>query len=250
MHSKTSDPRVADLVKAGKIRVALGLGSAALALKDPKTGALRGPAVDLAQALAKRMGVQVVPIEYPRPGAIMDGIPTNSWDVTFLVADADRAKVADFSPLYMQTDFTYLVRAGSSIRSVAEVDRPGVRIACGRGDASEHRLRRTLQHAQLTGAENFDVILDLLRKGSIDAEAGPRPVLLEQSARVFGARVLDDGFAAISWAAMVPKGQAGHLAYVSEFIEQAKASGLIQRTIDAFGLQGVQVAPAGNPSSR
>jgi polar amino acid transport system substrate-binding protein len=142
------------------------------------------------------------------------------------------------------------VRAGSSIRSIAEVDRAGVRVATGRGDASEHILRGTLKHAQLVGAESFDAIIDLLRQDNIDAEAAPRPVLLEQLARVPGSRVLDDGFAAITYVVMVPKGQAGRLAYVSEFIEQAKASGLIKRTIDAFGLQGVQVARAGNPSTR
>ena len=30
----------------------------------------------------------------------------------------------------------------------------------------------------------------------------------------------------------VPKGQAGRLAYISEFVEEAKASGLVQRAIE------------------
>jgi len=240
---QVTDSRVADLVRAGKVRVALGLGTPALALKDPATGAVRGPALDLAQALATRIGVQLVPVEYPRPGAIMDGVRTDAWDVTFLVADADRAAVADFSPPYMQTDFTYLVPAGSSIRSVADVDRPGVRIADARGDASGLLLRRILKHAQFVGVDSLDAAVDLLRTGGADARAAPRPVLIAESARVPGSRVLDDGFALISYVAMVPKGQAGRLAYVSEFIEEAKASGLVRRTIEAAGLRGVQVAP-------
>jgi ABC-type amino acid transport substrate-binding protein len=51
------DPRVADLVQAGKLRIALGLGSPALALKDPTSGEVRGPALDLARVLATKMGV-------------------------------------------------------------------------------------------------------------------------------------------------------------------------------------------------
>jgi hypothetical protein len=35
----------------------------------------------------------------------------------------------------------------------------------------------------------------------------------------------------------------GRLAYISEFIEEAKATGLIQRAIEGAGLRGVRVAP-------
>jgi polar amino acid transport system substrate-binding protein len=58
-----------------------------------------------------------------------------------------------------------------------------------------------------------------------------------------GSRVLDDGFADISFAAVVPKGRSAWLAYVNEFIEDAKASGLVKRIVESLGLQGVKVAP-------
>jgi len=252
VHAQQSgDPRVADLVRAGKLRVAIGLGTPALAIKNATTGETRGPALDLARALAVRIGVELVAIEYPRPGAIMDGVQSNAWDVTFLVADSDRAAAADFSPPYMQSDFTYLVPAGSSIRGVADVDRPGVRVASPRGDASGLLLRRTLKSAELVGTDSLDAAVELLRTGGADARAAPRPVLLAESARLPGSRVLDDGFAIISYVAMVPKGQAGRLAYVSEFIEEAKAGGLVTRAIEAAGLHGIQVAPAdGNRNAR
>src|SRR5262245_16430091 len=122
----SADPRVTDLVQSGKLRVALGLGSPVLAMKDANTDQVRGPALDLAQALAKKIGVKLEPVEYPRPGAILAGLKNNEWDVTFLVADPARLADADFSPPYMQSDFTYLVPAGSSKRSVADMDQPGV----------------------------------------------------------------------------------------------------------------------------
>jgi polar amino acid transport system substrate-binding protein len=251
VHAQQSgDPRVADLVRAGKVRVAIGLGAPTSAIKNAATGETRGPAVDLGRALAARIGVEFVAVEYPRPGAIMDGIRTNAWDVTFLVADPERAVVTDFSPPYLQSDFTYLVMAGSSIRSVADVDRPGVRIAGPRGEASFLLLSRTLKRAELMGTDTLDAAVELVRTGHADGRAGPRPVLLAESARLPGSRVLDDGLAVISYVAMVPKGQAGHLAYVSEFIEEAKSGGLVKRTIEASGLRGVQVAPVGKPSTQ
>ena len=244
------DPRIVDLVRAGKLRVGLGLGTPALVIKDPATGEVQGPALDLARALAGRMGIELQPVYYQRPGAVLEGVRTNAWDVTFLVLDPDRAAQADYSPPYMQSDFTYLVAAGSSIRSVADVDQPGVRIAVPRGDASELYLSRILKHAKLVRTDSIPAAVDLLRTGHGDAYAGPRPVALTEAARVPGSRVLEDGFKVISWSGVVPKGHAGRLAYVSEFIEEAKASGLVKQTIERFGLRGVQVAPARNPSTQ
>ena len=43
---------------------------------------------------------------------------------------------------------------------------------------------------------------------------------------------------------VVPKGQDARLAFISEFIEQAKASGLVQQAIERAGLPGHKVAPA------
>ena len=244
------DPRVADLVGAGRVRVGIGLGTSPLAIKDPVTGEVRGPALDLGRALAKRIGVEFVPVEYPRPGAVMEGVRTGAWDVAFLAIDPSRAAEADFSPPYLQYDLTYMVPAGSSIRNVADADQPGVRIATPRGDASDLRLSRMLKRAELIRADTIPATFDLLRAGQADVLAGVRPGLLERSARMPGYRVLEDRFGVILVAALVPKGQAGRLAYISEFIEQAKASGLVQQTIERAGLRGVQVAPPGNPSSQ
>jgi polar amino acid transport system substrate-binding protein len=246
VYAQASDPRVADLVRAGKVRVGLGLSAPTLATRDPATGEVRGPALDLARAFAARIGVELLSVEYPRPGAVMEGVRTNAWDVAFLVVDLERAADADFSPPYMQSDFTYLVPKGSSIRNAADVDQPGVRITVGRGDASDHRLSRMLQRAELVRTDTLAAALDLVRTGDAHARAAPRAVLLEESARLPGSRVSEDGFATISWVAFVPKGHAGRLAYVSEFIEAAKASGLVQQTIERAGLRGVQVVPAGN----
>jgi polar amino acid transport system substrate-binding protein len=148
----------------------------------------------------------------------------------------------------MQSDFTYLVPAGSSIRNVADADQPGVRIAVPRGDASDLRLSKILNRAELVRTDSIAAAMNLLRTGHGDAYAGPRPVALVESAQLPGSRVLEDGFAMISLAAFVPKGNAARLAYVSEFIEEAKASGLVQRTIERAGLRGVQVAPPGKPN--
>jgi polar amino acid transport system substrate-binding protein len=244
------DRRVADLVQAGKLRVGLGLGSPALTMRDPVGGELRGPALELARALAEKIGIEVQTVEYPRPGNVLDDKETDAWHVTFLLSEPSRTAVADFSPPYLQSDLTYLVPAGSTIRTVADANRPGIRIAVSRGDAPERYLARVLTPAELVRNDNIARCIDLLRAGQADAYAAPRSVAMALAPQLPGARVLEDGFGAISYVAMVPKGHPGRLAYVSEFIEQAKASGLVQEIIDRFGLQGAEVAPPVRPVQR
>jgi polar amino acid transport system substrate-binding protein len=135
---------------------------------------VHGPALDLARVLATKIGVELEPVEYPRPGAIPQGIQNNEWDVTFLVADPARLVEADFSPPYMQTDYTYLVPAASSKQSVADVDQPGVHIAVPRGDGSNLRLTKMLKHAELERAGSIAAAIDMVRAGQVDAYAGPR----------------------------------------------------------------------------
>lgn len=243
---QSSDPRVADLVKAGKIRVALGLGSPALAMKDANSGDVRGPALDLASALAMKIGVQLETVEYPRPGAILGDAQKDKWDITFLVVDPARLAEADFSLPYMQSDFTYLVPASSSKQSVAELDQAGVRIAVPRGDASDLRLTKLLKHAELVRMDSIGDAIEMVHAGKVDAYAAPRVVLLGLSSKAPGSRVINDGFADITWAVVAPKGNAVHIAYVNDFVREAKTSGLVQKTIDQYGLKGIQVAGSKN----
>ena len=169
------DRRVADLVQAASLRVGLGLGSPALALKNQATSELRGPAVDLGRALAARIGVEYIAVEYPRPGAVLEEIRTKAWDVAFLVFEFSRAEEADFSNPYMRTDFTYLVPTASSIRQVADADQPGIRIAVPRGDGSDLQLTRILKRSELVRADSHAAALELVRSGSVHARAAPPP---------------------------------------------------------------------------
>jgi polar amino acid transport system substrate-binding protein len=241
---QTSDPRVADLVRTGKLRVGIGLANLGSAIKDPATGELRGIAADLARALAARIGVALQPVEYPRPGAVLDGASTDAWDVAFLVIDPARSAMADVSPPYMQSDFSYLLPAASSIRNLTDADQTGIRIAVPRGDAVDLALSRLLKRATLVRVDNQAAGVALLRAGQVSAYAAPRPVLLELSAQLPGSHVIEEAFATTTFAAFVPKGHAGHLAYVSEFLEEAKASGAVQQFIERTGLRGFKVAPS------
>jgi polar amino acid transport system substrate-binding protein len=151
----------------------------------------------------------------------------------------------------VEADLTYLVPAGSAFRTVAEVDQPGVRIAVPRGDITDLRLSRVLQHATLVRTDTSDAARELLHTGQAQALAAPRYALLRHAAYLPGVVVLADRFDVIRTAMVVPQGHAGRLSYLSDFLAEAKVSGLLQQTIERAGLRGVQVvAPPGNPRAR
>ena len=249
-NAQTADSRVADLVRAGKLRAGVGVVAPHWAVKDAQTGELRGVAVDIARALARRIGIELVAVEYPSPPAVLGGLKDSAWDVGFLAIDPSRAAVVDFSPPYLQIDATYLVPDGSSIRNVADADQPGVRIAVTSKSVEEIVLSRSLKQAELQSVDTISTGFDLLRAKNADVLAAPRPALLPLSSRLPGSRVLADRFHAAFGAMAVPKGQAARLAYIAEFVEEAKASGLVQRAIEGANVRGVQVAPPGNPGTQ
>jgi polar amino acid transport system substrate-binding protein len=238
------DPRVADLVQAGKIRVALFPPQY---VQDPATGELRPFAagvisMELARGLARRLGVEVQLVGQPTPPKAVECVKTAACDVVIVGIEPSRAAEVDFSPPVIQFDYTYLVPAGSSIDSIADVDRPGIRIAVVRNHASTFALSRIVKHGELLAADMPDAAFDLLRAGDVHAFAAPREALLDYSVKLPGSRVLTDAYGVNVVGLAVRKGQGGRLAYVSEFIEEAKASGLIQRAIEGAGLRGVRVA--------
>jgi polar amino acid transport system substrate-binding protein len=244
---QTADPRVADVVHSGKLRAGIGVVAPHWAVKDARTGELRGVAVDIARALATRLGIELVVVEYPSPTKVLEGLKTGARDVGFLGVAPSRATVVDFSPPYMQVDATFLVPAGSSIRKIADADHPGVRIAVSAKSVEDIVLSRLLKQAELRRIATIGAGFDLLRAGNADVLATPRPTAILFSARLPGSHVLEDHFNATFGAMAVPKGQTGRLAYISEFIEEAKASGLVKRAIEHAGVRGVQVAPPAKP---
>jgi polar amino acid transport system substrate-binding protein len=240
-----ADARVADLAQARKIRAGL---HSVMYTKDPQTGGPKGAGVgiillDVARALGVRIGAEIVPIGHPTIPEMLTCLTAGACDMGFMGPDPTRTGV-EFSPPLLQLDYTLLVPAGSSIQRMADVDRPGVRIAAVSHHASTLTLSRILKQAQLIQAATPDPTFELLRSGQADAFASIRGVLLDYSAKLPGSRVLDDHYGANLVGMAVPKGQAGRLAYITEFIEHAKASGLVQQAIERAGLPGYKVAPA------
>lgn len=231
---------------SGMLRVAIGVGPAASAFystKDPQSGQPSGPAVDLGAELARLLHVPVVYVEYPSSGAITEAADKDVWDVTFMPVDEQRAKAVDFGPPYYIFESTYLVPAGSTIKTLKEVDQPNVRVIGVANTATGRAAAASLKNTKLITFRSVPELVEQLRAGNADAVALSRESLTNFSKSFPGSRLLPGGFWQTGVAVAVPKGHAERLAYVSAFIENAKATGSVRRALDHAGLKDAAVAP-------
>jgi polar amino acid transport system substrate-binding protein len=233
-----------ELAPAGKLRVGINYGNAVLASRDSVSGELRGVAVDLARELGRRVELPLELVPFASAGQMVEGLKSGAWDVAFLAVEPGRADEIDFTAPYILIEGTYLVPAGSPLRTVAQVDRDGVRVAVSTGSAYDLFLTRSLQHAQLVRAASPNESFDLIVSGQVDVVAGVRQALLANAPKLPGSRVFDDRFMAIGQAMGIPKGRDEGAKYLREFIEDVKASGLVARALEKAGVRGVSIAPA------
>jgi polar amino acid transport system substrate-binding protein len=148
----------------------------------------------------------------------------------------------------MQFEYTLLVPAGSSIIRFSDADHAGVRIAAVRNHASTNALVPLLKKAELVYADTPEPTFRLLRERQADLMASVRGTLVDYSAQLPGSRVLEDHYGANVNRIAIAKGNSARLAYINEFVEEAKASGLVQTAIDRAGPAGATAAPPGDPN--
>jgi polar amino acid transport system substrate-binding protein len=237
---------LAELAPTGQLRVAVAVAPSAstfFSMRDQTTGELRGVAVTLGAELAEQLGVPVEYVVYPNSGELTAAGPLGEWDVSFMPADDERATVVDFGPAYNLFESTYLVRAGSPIASIDDVDRPGVRVAAIDNTTTGRSAARQLRAAALISFRSVDDVQKAVLSGDVDAVAMSRASLQALVPTLPGARVLPGYFHATANSIAVPKGRPAALEYVSRFIEAAKASGSVRRAFDAIGLREAVVAP-------
>ena len=237
-----------ELMPTGKLRVAIAVGpapSGIYVIKDEASGKYRGVTIDLSAALAKKLGAEIDYVAYLASGEIQGAASKDAWDVTFMPVDEERKKFVDFGSPYHLLQSTYLVAPGSTIQTVADANQAGVRIAGVKDTATLRASSKASPNATHVALAGVDAAIEAMRSGQADAIALGRASLGGVAAKIPGARVLDGAFLNSTTAVAVTKGKPEALAYVSAFIEEAKASGLVRRAFDDIGLKSEQVAPAG-----
>ena len=231
------------LAPTGKLRVALQQGNPLNVIRDSASGEMKGVAFDLGRELARRIGVAFEPVLYPSVGALLDSGKSGAWDVAFVGFSPARAAEWDFTGLHLEVEFGYLVPAGAAISTIADVDRPGIRVAVQEKSGPDAFFSRMLKNTAMVRAPSNPGALEAVKSGKADVMGSIKPILFEMANQLPRARVLD-GRAGIDPHAMaMPKGREAGMAYARKFIEEAKSEGLVKAAVDRARLRGVVVAP-------
>jgi polar amino acid transport system substrate-binding protein len=234
------DPAITrTLAPTGALRVALYTGTPTSVLSQSD---LRGVGYDLGKELARRLGVAFEPVVFPKNADVLDAIIAGRADVAFTNASAERSKQMSFTQPYLVIELGYLASEKTVATSLAEVDRPGVRVGVTAKSSSDAFLSRELKNAQVVRAETVSVGVQMLAEGTADLYATNKATLFEMADKLRGARVLQGEWGLEQHALAIPLGRERALPYVRAFITDAVASGRVQGAMKRAGLRGASVA--------
>lgn len=232
---------IAELGGTGRLRAAINFGNPILANRGPD-GAPSGVSVDLAREAGRRLGLPVELVPFASAGAVVEAVKARQVDLAFVAIDPVRAADTEYTAPYVVIEGAYMVRNDSPLQRNEEVDRPGTRVAVGRGSVYDLFLTRELRAATLVRAPTSPVVTDLFLAQRLEVAAGVRQQLEMDAARVDGVRMLPGRFMVIEQAIGVPKGRTAAQTWLSAFVEEMKASGFVAKSLQLYKIQGAAVA--------
>ena len=228
-----------DLAPTGVLRASINLGNPVLAQGTPD--APRGVTVDIAHAVGERLGVPVELVCFDAARRSFEAMVTGEADLCFLAVDPARATEVAFTAPYVVIEGVYVVPVDSPVRSVADVDRAGVRVGVKQGSAYDLFLTRTLAHAGIIrGDEGVDVFVT----ESLEVGAGIREPVTAFAAGRVDVRLVDEAFMQIEQAVGTTRTrEAATVAFLHDLVEELKASGFVAEALTRSGQVGAAVAP-------
>ena len=237
----------ADLAPTGTLRATFLGSNPVQGRVDPKTGAVSGPVADLVAELAKQLGIPYTITPAPNAAGVIEKIKNHSADIGFLAYDAPRAAEVDFAGPFELMYNTYVVAAGSPIKTSAEVDRPGLVVGAVKGQTQEIFLSGNLKNAKLRAFSQMppqNELERLLASGEL-AAFGLNRQRAEDAENAAGLklRALADNFLAVEQEFVVEKGNPEKVDYLNRFVDRLRDSGFLKASIEKAALSGVGVAP-------
>jgi polar amino acid transport system substrate-binding protein len=229
----------------GRLRASINTGNPILAAPDAAEGA-RGVSVDLARAFAERLGVPLALVVFDTAGKSVDAVTQEQADIGFFAIDPKRGEGIHFTGPYVLIEGCYAVRNDSPISASDQVDQAANRVVVGQGSAYDLFLSRELRHAQILRAPSSPAVVDFFLQHNADVAAGVKQQLQADAERRGGLRLLPGHFMVIRQAMGCPRGRGEAAArYLTDFVEEMKASGFVAAALQRHGIAGAAVAPAG-----
>lgn len=233
----------AQLAPTGVLRAGINLSNFLLVTGRSESGDPTGVAPDMAREIARALDVPVKYVTFKSPGELGDQVGKDVWDIGLIGAEPQRAEKIQFTAAYVEIEATYMVPGGSPIKSIADVDKAGVRIAVSARSAYDLWLVNNIRNATLVQVNGLDAAYEKFMSDKLEVLAGLRPGLLKDVEKAPGLKILDGKFTAVQQAVGTAKANIEAAAFLADFVEKAKKSGMVQGFIDRHKVKGLSVAP-------
>jgi polar amino acid transport system substrate-binding protein len=233
------------LAPSGTLRVGVYRGSPSSIIEGAAPQEAKGVGFDLGKSLAAALGVPFVPTIFPSNDRVLEAVKNGSVDVTFMNATAERTKDMDFSQTYMDVEKSFLVPDGSSLKSLADLDHPGLHVGVSKGSSTADELRGLYPGLALETVATLTIAREMLASHRLDAFATNKAILFQLSDNLPGSHVLDGRWGMEHFGAAIPKGREVGMPFLRHFIEAARADGSVAKAIQRAGLRGA-VPDSGN----
>lgn len=229
------------LAPTGRLRVGLYPGSPDSLIQSDNPQDNKGMGFEIGRALAKYLNIPFEPVVFPKNGDVLAAAKEGKIDFVFVNATPVRAEYLDFVAPIIFSEQSYLAGPKCEIRSIAEIDRPYMKIGVSGGSTSQAVLPTILKNAQLIPTKSLKETEQMLLSGEIDAFATNKGILFELADKIPGTVVLDGAWGLERIAIGIPKARAQALPVIAQFSQEILASGLVEQAVKRAGMRGVKL---------
>ena len=238
-----TDSKVAEIAERGTLVIGTTGDYRPLSFCEPETGEYWGFGIEVAGEIAKSLGVGVQFVKTSWPTLTEDVLAEPQlFDLAIggiTITDA-RKKNMLMSDGYLANGKTILCRASESDRytSLADIDKPEVRVMVNPGGLNEKFANENLTHATIIVHKKNEEIPILIAEGEADVmitEITEAPYYVKTDPRL-AAPLLSKPFTHGEIGVLMQKGQEDLLQVVNNTIQKMKSDGTLLRLHEKYGL--------------
>ncbi len=236
-----TDTILGSLAPCGHLRATINLGNPILASRD--AGGARGVSVDIANELARRLGVAAKLVVVDAAAKAVEAVASGQADVGFFAIDPVRGAGIAFTDPYVLIEGCFLVRQSAPITENTQVDSSGTRVVVGAGSAYDLFLTRELKHANIVRVPTSPAVVDAFIEQGLEVAAGVKQQLQADAARQPGLRLLEKPFMVIQQAMGIARARGETAAnYLRAFVADLRSSGYVRESLARHGIEGATAA--------
>jgi len=235
--AQAQDSRLDAVQKSGARRVCTPGDYKPFSLAKPD-GTYEGLDVDLAQSMAKALGVEAKFVKTSWPKLMDDFIEKCDIAVGGISVTLDRQKRAFFSDAYMVNGKAPITRCENvkKFQTIADIDKPGVTVIENPGGSNERFARANFKQAKIVIFNDNTTIFDEILKGNAD-------LMISESVETLVQQKLHPGLCAVNpdkplqygeMGYLLPRGDVVFKAWVDQWLHLAKASGEYDRSLASW----------------